>query len=61
MSWLRSTASANKIHKLIHCHICSMILILCDDSMRFGRRIARKLFPELNIERWDDIFGIPKD
>jgi hypothetical protein len=34
---------------------------VCDDSMRFGRRTARKLFPKLNIERWMDVFGIPKD
>ena len=34
---------------------------VCDDSMRFGKRTARKLFPKLNIERWTDIFGIPKD
>ena len=28
MSWLRSTTSANKIHKFNRCHICPMILIL---------------------------------
>ena len=28
MSWLRSTASVNKIHKLNCCHIYAMILIL---------------------------------
>ena len=30
MSWLRSTAGANKIHKLNHCHICAMFLILLE-------------------------------
>ena len=31
MSWLRSTASVNKIHKLNYCHICSIILILSEN------------------------------
>jgi hypothetical protein len=50
----RGAASEKMKLPMIHPYVC-------DDSMRFGKRTARKLFPRLNIERWDEIFGIPKD
>ena len=32
----------------------------CDDSMKFGRKTAKKLFPKLGITKWEEIFGIPE-
>ena len=36
MSWLRSTAGVNKIHKLNHCHIYAMFLILFFAKHNYG-------------------------
>ena len=41
MSWLRSTAGANKIHKLNHFHIYSMILILFSKDYNLFRKIQK--------------------
>ena len=41
MSWMRSTAGANKIHKLNCCHIYAMILILSEIITSSSSNLSR--------------------